>query len=97
MIQKILVNMITGPEKVKINSNPPTSVHRIQELLKLNWQVFFNHTLREGNRSVDWLANFNFLDYFNTYVMETPHREVSSLLLDDISGACMSRNIRVSL
>jgi ribonuclease HI len=93
---KTLVDMITG--KVKINGNPPTLVRRIQELLKLNWQVLFNHTWREGNRSADWLANFSFsLDSFNTYVMETPHREVSSLLFDDISGACMPRNIRVSL
>jgi ribonuclease HI len=93
---KSLVDMITG--KVKINGNPPTLVRRIQELLKLNWQVLFNHTWREGNRSADWLANFSFsLNSFNTYVMETPHREVSSLLFDDISGACMPRNIRVSL
>ncbi|GAU42748.1 hypothetical protein TSUD_77850 [Trifolium subterraneum] len=48
---KTLVDMITG--KVKINGNPPTLVVRIQELLKLNWQVFFNHTWREGNRSAD--------------------------------------------
>ncbi|PNX94399.1 nucleic acid binding protein [Trifolium pratense] len=43
---KSLVDMITG--KVKINGNPPTLVRRIQELLKLNWQVHFNHTCGRG-------------------------------------------------
>jgi hypothetical protein len=72
--------MIKG--KVKINGNPPTLVCHIQEFLKLNWQVLFNHTWRKGNRSADWLANFNFsLDSFNTYIMETPRREVSPLSL----------------
>jgi hypothetical protein len=75
---KTLVDIITG--KVKINGNPHTLVRRIQEL--------FNHTWQEGNRSADWLANFSFsLDSFNTYVMETPHREVSSFLFDDILHA----------
>ena len=93
---KTLVDMITG--KVKINGNPPTLVRRIQELFKLNWQVLFNHTWREGNRSAEWLANFSFsLNSFNTYVMETPHREVLSLIFNDIFGACMPRNIRVYL
>jgi ribonuclease HI len=92
---KTLIDMITG--KVKINGNPPTLIHRIQDLLKLNWQVHFNHIWREGNRSADWLANFSFsLDSFNTHVMETPPSEISSLLFDDFSEACMPRNIYVS-
>jgi hypothetical protein len=90
---KTLVDMIT---RIKINGNPSTLVRRIQELLKLNWQVFFNHTWREGNRSADWLANFSFsLDSFNTYVMETPYREISSLNFNDIYKTCISKNIRV--
>jgi ribonuclease HI len=48
---KAVIDMIT--EKVKINGNPLTLIRRIQELLKLNWQVHFNHTWRERNRSVD--------------------------------------------
>ncbi|MCI28290.1 ribonuclease H protein, partial [Trifolium medium] len=39
---KTLVDMIT--RKIKINGNLPSLVRRIQELLKLNWQVHFNHT-----------------------------------------------------
>jgi hypothetical protein len=67
-------------------------------LLKLNWKVQFNHTWREGNRVADWLANFSFsLNSFNTYIMETPPKEASSLLFDDISKASMPRNIRISM
>jgi ribonuclease HI len=76
-----LVDMITG--KININGNPPTLVRRIHELLKLNWQVHFNHTWREGNRSADWLANLSFfMDSFNFH----PPSEVSSLLFDDFLG-----------
>jgi hypothetical protein len=39
---KTLVDMSTV--KVKIYGNPPTLVRRIQEFLKLNWQVHVNHT-----------------------------------------------------
>jgi len=93
---KTLVDMIT--RKVKINGNPPTLIRRIQDLLKLNWQVHFNHTWREGNKSADWMANFSFsLDSFNIHVMETPPSGILSLICDDISGACMPRNIRVTL
>jgi len=48
---KTLVDMII--RKVKINGNSPTLIRRIQDLLKLNWQVHFNHTWREGNRNAD--------------------------------------------
>jgi hypothetical protein len=92
---KIQVDMITW--KVKINGNPPTLVHCIQGFLKLNWQMHFNHTWREGNRSVDWLANFSFsLDSFNIYVIETPSRKTLSLPFDVIYGTFKRRNIRVS-
>ncbi|CAJ2647032.1 unnamed protein product [Trifolium pratense] len=91
---KMLVDMITG--KARINGKPPTLVRRIQELLKLNWQVQINHTWREGNRCADWLANFSFsLNSFQIHVMKTRPSGISSLLFDDISGACMPRNIRV--
>jgi len=43
------------------------------------------------------MANFNFsLDSFNIHVMEAPPSGILSLLFDDISGACMPRNIRVT-
>jgi len=88
-------DMIMGT--VKFKGKPPTLVHRIQELLKLNWHMHFNHTWREGNRSADWLANFSFsLNSFEIYVMETPPSGISSLLFDDIYGACMPRNVRVN-
>lgn len=93
---KTLVDMITG--KMNINGNPTTLICRIQVLLKLNWQVLFNHTWREGNRSAVWLANLSFsMDSFNIHVMDTPPSEVSSLLFYDISGASMPKNIHVTL
>ena len=92
---KTLVDIITG--KININGNPPTLVRRIQELLKLNWQVHFNHTWREGNTSVDWLVYLSFsMDSFNFHVMDTPPSEVSSLLFYDISEANMPKNIHVT-
>jgi len=30
----------------------------IRKLFSLRWAVSFNHTLREGNECVDWLAKF---------------------------------------
>jgi hypothetical protein len=91
---KSLVDMITG--KVKFNGNPPTLVRRIEELLKFNWQVQFNHICREGNKSADWMTNFHFsLNSFNIHVMETHPNEVLSLLFANFLGACMPRNIHV--
>jgi hypothetical protein len=88
--------MIMG--KVKFNGSPPTLVRRIEELLKLNWRVQFNHTCRERNRSADWMANFSIsLNSFNIHVIQTPPNEVSSLLFTDISGACMPKNIHIIL
>jgi hypothetical protein len=56
--------------------------------------VQVSQTGREGNRRADWVTNFSFpLDSFDIHVMETPHNEVSKLLFDDFTGACMPRNI----
>jgi hypothetical protein len=59
------------------------------------WQVEINHTWREGNKSVDWLANFSLaLNFFDLYVIKTPTRELISLIFDDISGTCMPQRVR---
>jgi hypothetical protein len=72
-------------------------MRRIRQLLDLNWQVHLSHTWREGNRSVDWLANFSYsLSSFRVHFIESPPRELQRLLFDDISGACMPRNVRVT-
>lgn len=53
-----------------------------------------NHNWREGNISVDWLANISITkDHLNLLVLETPHRELQRLMSDDVSGACMLRNV----
>lgn len=72
----MLVDIITGT--VKFKGRPSTLVYRIQELLKLNWQVHFYHTWRDENRSVDWLTNFSFsLNSFQIHIMETPPNRIS--------------------
>ncbi|WJX23886.1 hypothetical protein P8452_13068 [Trifolium repens] len=92
---KVLVDMVTN--RVKLDGRTPTLVLRIKHLLALSWQVILSHTWREGNRSADWLANFSYsLDSFDIHVLETPPRELQSMLFDDISGACMPRNVRVT-
>lgn len=55
-----------------------------------------NHTWREGNRSADWLANFSIsVNHLNLIILETPPIELRKLMFDDISGACMPRNVRL--
>ena len=62
----------------------------------MSWQVQINQICREVNRSAEWLANFSLsLDSFNLHVIETPPRELRCLLFDDISGACMPRNVHL--
>jgi ribonuclease HI len=93
---KVLIDMVT--KKKNFNGNIPTLVRRIRQLLQLNWQVHLSHTWREGNRSADWLANFSYtLSSFDVHFLESPPRELQSLLFDDISGACMPRNVRLTL
>ena len=51
-----------------------------------------NHTLREGNRSVDWLANFSIsVNHLNLIILEIPPTELQKLMFDDIFGVCMPR------
>jgi hypothetical protein len=62
----------------------------------MNWLVQFNHTWREGNRSVDWLANFSLnLNSYDLHVLGAPPRELQVFFFDDIFGACMSRSVLV--
>jgi ribonuclease HI len=51
---KLLVDMVT--RNCKINGAIPVLIRRIRDLIKLPDEVQINHTLREGNRSADWLA-----------------------------------------
>jgi ribonuclease HI len=92
---KILIDMIS--DNFKFNGNIPVLVHRIRKLLKMSWNVQLNHTWREGNRSADWLANLSIsTDHFNFLVLESPPCEVKRILFDDLSGACMPRNVRLA-
>jgi len=91
---KILVDMIT--ENCNFGGTTPTLVKRIRQLLSLSWTVKITHTWREGNKSADWLANFSIsMDSLDFHILENPPSELQSLLFDDISGVCMSRNVRL--
>ena len=92
---KILIDLVT--ENYKFSGSVPVLVQRIRKLLVSDWRVQFHHTWREGNRCADWLANFNFsLDSFNCTIMENPFSELRRLLFDDISGASMPKNVRLT-
>jgi len=92
---KISIDMIS--DNFKFNGNIPVLVHRIQKLLKMSWSVQLNHTWREGNMSADWLANLSISrDHFNFIVLESPPSEIQRILFDNLSGACMPRNVRLA-
>jgi uncharacterized protein (UPF0261 family) len=87
--------MITG--NCTIGGATPILVRRIHNFLALDWQVQVRHTWREGNRSADWLANYSLLmSSFDCSIVESPPSELRSLFFDDLSEACMPRNVRVN-
>ncbi|GAU10638.1 hypothetical protein TSUD_421140, partial [Trifolium subterraneum] len=93
---KLLIDMVTG--SCKLNGKTPILVRRIRDFANLQWHITFKHTWREGNRCADWLANFSLSQSsFDVRNLETPPRELQSLIFDDISGACMPRNVNVIL
>jgi hypothetical protein len=84
--------MIT--DNCEFSGNISMLVWRIRKFLNLSWTVQINHTLREGNRSAVWLANFSIsMDSMNFNLLETPPNELQSLLFTDLFGACMSKNV----
>jgi len=89
---KILIDMIS--DNFKFNRNIPILVHWIRKLLKMSWNVQLNHTWREGKMSANWLTNLSIsTDHFNFLVLESPFSEVQRILFDDLSEACMPRNV----
>jgi ribonuclease HI len=91
---KLLIDMVTN--NCKTNGTTPSLMRRIRNLLDRSWHVEIHHTWWEGNRSADWLANFSLtMDSWDFVVLKTPPSELNSLLFDDISGACMPRNVRL--
>ncbi|GAU35182.1 hypothetical protein TSUD_319920 [Trifolium subterraneum] len=89
---KLLVDMVTW--RCNLNGATPILIRRIKGLIDFDWQIQFKHTWREGNRSADWLANHSLVhSSFDVISLETPPRELQSVLFDDIFGACMPRNV----
>jgi ribonuclease HI len=92
---KLLIDMITG--NCTISGATPILVRRIRNLLALDWQVQVRNTWREGNRSADWLSNYSIsMSSFDCSIVESPPSELRSLLFDNLSGACLPRNVRVN-
>ena len=92
---KLLIDMITY--KCNLGGIVPILVRCDCNLLSLDWQVQVLHTLREGNQSADWLANYSLsLDSYCYSMVESPPTNIRSLLFDDIYGACMPRNVRLA-
>jgi len=81
----------------RLMGRPSSLMRLIRNLLDRSWHVEIHYSWREaGNRSVGWLANFSLtMDSWDFVVLETPLSELNSLLFNDISGACMSRNVRL--
>ncbi|PNY13092.1 nucleic acid binding protein [Trifolium pratense] len=92
---KVLIDMVT--EKCNLNGVTSILIRRIQDLISRNWQIQFKHTRRKGNRSADWLPNHSFThNSFDLMMLETPPRELQSILFDDIYGACMPGIMRIA-
>jgi len=92
---KVLIDMVT--DNCKINGTIPSLVQCIQEILRREWHTQVIHTWREGNKCVDWLANFSLsLNSWNLVALESSPDELQSLMFDDISGARMPRNMQLA-
>ena len=91
---KLLIDMVTN--NCKMNGTTLVLIRRIQNILNRNWWIQVHHTLREGNISADWLANFSLtMNSWNFILLETSPSELNRLLFDDIFGACMPKNIHL--
>ncbi|GAU47272.1 hypothetical protein TSUD_280950 [Trifolium subterraneum] len=94
LVLVMLCMLKCGAWRCNLNEATHILIRRIKGLIDFDWQIQFKYTWREGNRSVDWLANHSLVhSSFDVISLETPPRELHSILFDDISGACMPRNV----
>ncbi|XP_045799725.1 uncharacterized protein LOC123893927 [Trifolium pratense] len=92
---KVLIDMVT--KKCNLNGVTSILIRRIQDLISRNWQIQFKHTRRKGNKSADWLRNHSFThNSFDLMMLETPPRELQSIIFDDIYGTYMPRIVRIA-
>lgn len=69
----------------------PTLVRRIQSLLALNWHTHVCHTMRKGNMSAYWLANYSLsMSSINFYIIDYPLNELHGLICKDLFGDFLS-------
>ncbi|KAI4324096.1 hypothetical protein L6164_023660 [Bauhinia variegata] len=53
---------------------------RILELMDRRWEAEVVHTMREGNRSADWLANYRVSQHIGLETLDTPLVELVGIL-----------------
>jgi len=63
----------------------------IRKLSSLPWVVSFNHTLREGNECVDWLAKFGAKNVDSLKMWMSPPPQLNITLLADTYGVFRKR------
>lgn len=62
-----------------------------QQMLSRDWVVKFNHTLREGNRVADSLANWSLQQGIGIHKIHDPPQEILLKLWKDTLGVTMPR------
>ena len=63
----------------------------IFRLLDLDWEVKVCHTLREGNRGADALANIGINFPIGLHLFENAPPEVHEIILQDVAGVSFGR------
>lgn len=63
-------------------------INRIRDFLASPWNLTFQHTLREGNFSADWLAKLGSNQGHGLIILENcaPHLQLHQLILTDALG-----------
>lgn len=68
-----------------------TLICECRELLGSGIFTIFSHTLKEGNKCADWLANLGHTNEWGTVVYDCPPRVMEDLLQLDVAGAVTRR------
>ncbi|XP_057444549.1 uncharacterized protein LOC130736776 [Lotus japonicus] len=83
---------------VSLIQEPPTRFHEctvliasVNDLLRRQWEVRLEHTLRDGNACADFLAKVGAAQGLAFHVLVDPPPELSLVLLADKSGTMFVR------
>lgn len=70
-------------------------LHRIHELLRRDWEVHVQHSLREGNRFADWLANYSACLDIGVHWLDGPPPQLIELLRADVIMVLLPRMVHI--